>query len=162
MIICGIDPGTQCTGFGILDIERDRSVYREHGVIRPKSPDLDVRLKEIFLRITDILQEYKPAEAAIETSFYATNAQTALKLGQVRGVIILAVTLLDIPVFEYTPTEIKKATCGYGHAEKGQISAMVHALLGIPKGKITSQDASDALAVSLCHVSSRRMKRLTA
>ncbi|MEN6472559.1 MAG: crossover junction endodeoxyribonuclease RuvC [Syntrophaceae bacterium] len=162
MIICGIDPGTQYTGFGILDIERDRSVYRNHGVIRPKSKNLDVRLKEIFLRITDILQAYQPAEAAIETSFYATNAQTALKLGQVRGVIILAVTLLDIPVFEYTPTEVKKATCGYGHAEKGQISTMVHTLLGIPKGKITSQDASDALAVSLCHVSSRRMKRLTA
>jgi crossover junction endodeoxyribonuclease RuvC len=162
MIICGIDPGTQCTGFGILDIERDRSVYRDHGTIRPKEQDFDLRLKEIFLRITDILKDHKPAEAAIETSFYATNAQTALKLGQVRGVIILAVTLLDIPIFEYTPTEIKKATCGYGHAEKGQISAMVHALLGIPKGKITSQDASDALAVSLCHVSSRKMKRLRA
>jgi len=162
MIICGIDPGTQCTGYGILDVERDRSVYRDHGVIRPKSQDLDLRLKEIFLRITDILREHQPTEAAIETSFYATNAQTALKLGQVRGVIILAVTLLDIPIFQYTPTEIKKATCGYGHAEKGQISAMVHTLLGIPRGKIVSRDASDALAVSLCHVSSRRMKRLTA
>lgn len=162
MIICGIDPGTQCTGFGILEIERDRSVYLEHGTIRPKARDLNLRLKEIFQQITGILEAYQPTEAAIETSFYATNAQTALKLGQVRGVIILAVTLLDIPVFEYTPTEIKKATCGYGHAEKGQISAMVHTILGISKGKVTSQDASDALAVSLCHVASRRMKRLIA
>lgn len=162
MIICGIDPGTQCTGFGILEIEHDRGVALAHGTVRPKAHDLDQRLKEIFLRITDILREHRPAEAAIETSFFATNAQTALKLGQVRGVIILAATLLDIPIFEYTPTEIKKATCGYGHAEKGQINAMVSTLLSIPKGSISSQDASDALAVGLCHLASRRMRRLSA
>lgn len=162
MIICGIDPGTQCTGFGIIDIERDRGILIAQGTIRPKVSDLDARLKEIFLTVTGLLQEHKPGEMAIETSFYATNAQTALKLGQARGVIILAATLRDIPVFEYTPTEIKKATCGYGHAEKLQINTMVHTLLGIPKGRITSQDATDALAVGLCHAASRRMRRLSA
>lgn len=160
MIICGIDPGSQCTGYGILDIVRDKSIYVAHGTIRPKAHYLSLRLKEIFLYITDILKDYKPIEVAIETSFYSTNAQTAMKLGQVRGVIILAVTMLDIPVFEYTPTEIKKATCGYGHAEKYQIGAMINTLLHIPKGKITSQDASDALAIGYCHTSSRRMKRI--
>lgn len=162
MIICGIDPGTQCTGYGILDITAHQSIYIAHGTIRPKASDLTQRLKEIFLKVTDMLSAYQPHEGAIETSFYATNAQTALKLGQVRGIIILAMTMRDIPVYEYTPTEIKKATCGYGHAEKGQIGAMVHTLLKLPRGAIASKDATDALAIGFCHASSRRMKRIGA
>lgn len=163
MIICGIDPGTRATGYGILDI-RSRSqaslAYVTHGVIRPKSEDLASRLKEIFLSITEIFREHSPAEVAIESTFHALNAQSALKLGQARGVVILAASLLSIPVFEYSPTEVKKATCGYGRAGKDQISAMITTILHLPKGTVASADASDALAIGLCHSSSRRMKEL--
>jgi len=156
MIICGFDPGTHCTGYGVIDINGSSLKHIAHGTIRPKAPGLSDRLKEIHLNVISILEEFRPAEFSIETSFFATNAQTALKLGQVRGVIILAATLLGIPVFEYTPTQIKKAACGYGHADKQQISDMVAMLLGVKKGTIASKDASDALAVGICHSASRR------
>ncbi|HNY66568.1 MAG TPA: crossover junction endodeoxyribonuclease RuvC [Deltaproteobacteria bacterium] len=163
MIICGIDPGTRITGYGILDIRtrpRSQLSYVSHGTIRPKGEDLPLRLKEIFLKITDVFREYRPDEVAIETTFHALNAQSALKLGQARGAIILAASLLEIPVFEYTPTEVKKATCGYGHAGKDQISAMIATILHLPKGQVASADASDALAIGLCHSSCRRLKEL--
>jgi crossover junction endodeoxyribonuclease RuvC len=164
MIICGIDPGTRITGYGILDIRsrpRAELAYVSHGTIRPKGDDLSLRLKEIFLRITELFQEHRPAEVAIETQFHALNAQSALKLGQARGVIILAASLLEIPVFEYSPTEVKKATCGYGHADKDQIAAMITTILHLPKGSVASADASDALAIGLCHSSSRRMREFS-
>jgi crossover junction endodeoxyribonuclease RuvC len=162
MIICGIDPGTRATGYGILTLNSSPSslVYVAHGTIKPKSDDITGRLKEIFDGLTDIFKQYKPDEVAVESSFHALNAQTALKLGQARGAIILAAAMLGIPVFEYTPTEVKKATCGYGHAEKGQIHAMVSTILHLPKGTVKSMDASDALAISVCHSSSRRMRSL--
>ncbi|MGC9325447.1 MAG: crossover junction endodeoxyribonuclease RuvC [Desulfomonilia bacterium] len=162
MIICGIDPGTRCTGYGVLDIHASASslVYIAHGTIRPRAQDIPSRLKEIFLGTTEIFQEFVPKEIAIESSFHAMNAQSALKLGQARGAVILAAMLLDIPVFEYTPTEIKKATCGYGHAHKDQIYAMVNTILHLPGELVTSRDASDALAIGVCHSSSRRFRRL--
>jgi len=162
MIICGIDPGTRITGYGVLAVSGSRSSlsYVSHGTIRPKAEALDMRLKEIFLGITDIFREHKPQEIAIESTFHALNVQSAMKLGQARGVIILAASLLNIPVFEYSPTEVKKATCGYGRAGKDQISAMISTLLRLPKGAVVSTDASDALAIGLCHSSSRRMREL--
>ncbi len=158
MIICGIDPGTRFTGYGLLEIKGNQISYLAHGTISPKGDDLPQRLKTVHLGIAEVLEKFSPAEVAVETSFYAKNAQTALKLGQVRGVIVLAASLLDIPVFEYTPTEVKKATCGYGRADKEQIGSMVAALLKMPK--ISSHDASDALAVGICHSSSRKIRRL--
>lgn len=159
MIICGVDPGTRATGYGILELQLNGSAeYIIHGTIRPRAKDLPGRLKQIYLELLQVFEHFKPQEVAVESSFYAKNAQTAMKLGQVRGVIILAATLHDIPVFEYTPTEIKSATCGYGHAGKDQVSSMVSTLLNLPQGLIVSRDATDALAVSVCHTSSRRMK----
>jgi len=162
MIICGIDPGTRSTGYGVLDMQSSSSslVHVAHGTIKPRSGDTAGRLREIFEGLTDILRQYRPAEVAVESSFHALNSQSALKLGQARGAILLAAALLDIPVFEYTPTEVKKATCGYGHAEKDQIHAMVCTILHLPKGLIRSLDASDALAIGVCHSSTRRMRRL--
>ncbi len=163
MIICGIDPGTRATGYGVLDIQATSQAtlrYVSHGTIKPKSEALTLRLKEIFLSVTEVFRLYNPSEVAIEATFHALNAQSALKLGQARGAVILAASLLDIPVFEYTPTEVKKATCGYGRADKGQISAMITTILHLPKGMLTSPDASDALAIGLCHSSSRRLKEL--
>ena len=122
MIICGIDPGTRFTGYGVLEIKGNQVSYLDHGTISPKGDDLPDRLKMVQLGIAEGLERFSPEEVAVETSFYAKNAQTALKLGQVRGVIVLAASLLDIPVFEYTPTEVKKATCGFGRADKDQRS----------------------------------------
>lgn len=164
MIICGIDPGTRITGYGILDIRsrpRANLSYVAHGTIRPKGDDLSLRLKEIFLKITEIFHEYRPAEIAVETTFHALNAQSALKLGQARGAVLIAASLLDLPVFEYSPTEVKKATCGYGHADKDQVSAMISTILHLPRGTVASADASDALAIGLCHSSSRKLRELT-
>lgn len=161
MIICGIDPGTRATGYGILDIlsrSQTSLAYVSHGTIRPRSEDLALRLREIFTSITEIFREYSPQEVAIESTFHAVNVQSALKLGQARGVVILAASLLSIPVFEYSPTEVKKATCGYGRAGKDQVSAMIATILHLPKDAIASADASDALAIGLCHSSCRRLK----
>lgn len=162
MRICGIDPGTRATGYGILEIRSSPASlqYVAHGTIRPGSEDMAIRLREIFEGLTDIFRQFSPEEVAVETTFHAVNSQSALKLGQARGVILLAASLLEIPVFEYTPTEVKKATCGYGHAEKGQIHAMVSTILHLPKGAVRSMDASDALAIGVCHSSSRRMRRV--
>jgi crossover junction endodeoxyribonuclease RuvC len=117
------------------------------------------RLKELYLGLTEIFQRFSPAEIAVEATFHALNAQSALKLGQARGSVLLAAAMLDIPVFEYTPTEVKKATCGYGHAQKDQIHVMVSTILHLSRDAVTSRDASDALAIGVCHSSSRRMKR---
>lgn len=163
MVICGIDPGTRITGYGVLDIgsrPRANLSYVAHGTIRPGGDDLSLRLKEIFLKITDIFSEYQPVEVAVETTFHALNAQSALKLGQARGAVLIAASLLDIPVFEYSPTEVKKATCGYGHADKDQVSAMISTILHLPRGTVASADASDALAIGLCHSSSRKLREL--
>ena len=162
MIICGIDPGTRATGYGILDMRTKpvSLVHIAHGAIKPRSDDTAGRLKEIFEGLTNIFRQFCPEEAAVETSFHALNSQSALKLGQARGAILLAAALMSIPVFEYTPTEVKKATCGYGHADKYQIHAMVSAILHLQKRAITSMDASDALAIGVCHSSSRVMRRL--
>jgi crossover junction endodeoxyribonuclease RuvC len=162
MRICGIDPGTRATGYGIIDMRSSSASLSHvaHGVIRPCSDEMALRLKEIFQGLTELFGQFRTAEVAVETSFHAINSQTALKLGQARGAILLAASLMDIPVFEYTPTEVKKATCGYGHAGKEQVHAMVSAILHLPKGELKSMDASDALAVGICHTSSRRMRRL--
>lgn len=160
MRILGIDPGTRATGYGILEIcaRPMQLVYVCHGAIKPRSEGIVERLKDIFYGITEVIEAHGPAEVAVETAFHGLNTQSALTLGQARGVILLAATLKDLPVFEYSPAEVKKATCGYGRAEKDQIHSMVCTILNIPRSAVTSRDASDALAVGVCHASSRRMR----
>jgi len=163
MIICGIDPGTRTTGYGVLEIRenpRGSLAYVAHGTIRPRAESLSKRLREIFVDMTELFRRYHPAEVAVEATFHALNVQSAFKLGQARGAVILAASLLDIPVFEYTPTEVKKATCGYGRAGKEQIASMIMSVLRIPRGSAIPDDATDALAIGLCHSSSRRMREL--
>lgn len=160
MIICGIDPGTRFTGFGVLETGSATDKHIAHGTLSPKGDDLSLRLKEIYLGLVKVFETYQPAEVAVETSFYAKNAQTALKLGQVRGVIFLAAAMAQIPIFEYSPSEIKKAVCGYGQAEKEQVSTMVKTILHLGPDVLDSLDASDALATCICHASSRKFRRL--
>ena len=150
MIILGIDPGTQTTGYGVVETGGRSLLHRAHGDIRMKrgQPMSDC-LKQIYDQLSVIITEYAPDAVALEDIFYGKNVKSLVKLAQARGVIILAASHRDIPLYEYTPLEVKKATVGYGRAEKGQVQHMVRAILSLQE--IPPPDASDALAVAICH-----------
>jgi crossover junction endodeoxyribonuclease RuvC len=167
MIILGVDPGTLITGFGIIEVERGKYSVLTYDVIKNSGDDsMPIRLKRIYSRLCEIIDHYHPDEFAIETAFYGKNAQSALKIGHARGVSILAAVNYEIPTTEYSPREIKKGVTGNGAASKHQVQFMVQTQLKlreVPK----YFDASDALAVALCHsfqmvngkATSRRMQR---
>lgn len=151
----GIDPGSLVTGYGVIDGDRDQVRYVASGGIRTKSSDpLPERLKTIYDGLTRVIREYGPGEAAVENIFNARNAQSALKLGHARGVALLAVVNAGIPVAEYLPTVVKKAVVGSGHADKEQVERTVEMILGHLCRK--GYDASDALAVAICHFYTHR------
>lgn len=131
--------------------------YVASGCLRIKGDDFPLRLKQIFAGISDIVEEYQPAEMAIEQVFMHKNADSALKLGQARGAAICAVQLFDIPVFEYAARQVKQAVVGKGSADKLQVQQMVKILLGIT-GELQI-DASDALGISLCHANFQQTQR---
>jgi crossover junction endodeoxyribonuclease RuvC len=151
MIILGVDPGTLITGYGILEVERGNYSVITYGVVKNSSDrSMPIRLKQIYERLCQIIDEYHPDEFAIETAFYGKNAQSALKLGHARGVSILAAVNHQIPTTEYSPREIKKAVTGNGAASKQQVRYMIKSQLKL-RDAIKLYDASDALAVTLCH-----------
>ena len=156
MIIIGIDPGSAATGYGLLQIKSaGKIVHIANGTITTSSKEsFSKRLLTIHQKLREQLEIYQPAELAVEDIFYAKNVKSALKLGHVRGVVMLTAMQQQIPVFEYTPTQIKQAVTGYGRAEKIQVQRMLKTLLKIEK--ISSADASDALAVAICHSFSRK------
>lgn len=153
MRVLGIDCGTEITGYGIVELStEDRLAFLCCGVIKLslRTP-LAERLRTIFDRLSTIILEYRPEQAAIEDVFYAVNAKSALKLGQVRGVAMLAASSAGLEVAEYAPLTIKSAVVGYGRAEKHQVQHMVTRLLQlneIPE----PPDAADALAIAICHL----------
>ncbi|MEJ2508332.1 MAG: crossover junction endodeoxyribonuclease RuvC [Gammaproteobacteria bacterium] len=147
--ILGIDPGSRITGYGVIEIDHARAVYLTSGCIRVSGSELAGRLHEIFCGVRAIVQEFGPAEVAIESVFMHRNADSALKLGQARGVAICAAVDSALPVSEYSPTQIKQAVVGRGNATKDQVQHMVRALLGLAGAP--QADAADALAVALCH-----------
>jgi crossover junction endodeoxyribonuclease RuvC len=153
MRVLGIDCGTEITGYGIVELSaEDRLAFLSCGTIKLslRTP-LAVRLRTIFDRLSAIILEYGPEQAAIEDIFYAVNAKSALKLGQVRGVAMLAASSAGLEVAEYAPLTIKSAVVGYGRAEKHQVQHMVTRLLQlneIPE----PPDAADALAIAICHL----------
>jgi crossover junction endodeoxyribonuclease RuvC len=149
MRILGIDPGSRLTGFGIIDIDGDRVRPVHFGVIKAGSGEFTGRLGIIFTGIRNLVEEYRPDEAAVETVFVSHNANSAIKLGQARGAAVCAVIDGDIPVAEYSPRSVKQAIVGRGAADKVQVQHMVRVLLGLPEAP--QEDASDALAVALCH-----------
>jgi len=159
MKVLGIDPGTATTGWGIIDAkDRSNNVIVACGCIKtPANKPLDERLEEIFSNIQTILKKYKPDVMAIEELFFAKNAKTAIQVGHARGVAMLAASKLKIPVYEYTPLQVKQAVVGYGRAAKGQVQAMLKVLLkesDIPK----QDDTADALAVAITHAQTRRYR----
>ena len=150
MRILGLDPSLSSTGWGIIEVENNRVRYVADGFIKtePKT-DLTERLYTIYNTLCDVIEFYKPDEAAIEQVFLNSNAVSTIKLGQARGVVILAPATYRIPLTEYEPNQIKKAVVGVGHAEKGQVETMVKILL--PGCKPKNNDSSDALAAAICH-----------
>lgn len=149
--ILGIDPGSRLTGFGIIEqSHKKQPTCLLGGCIRLTAPDMPTRLGKLFAEVQDIVKIYKPTELAIERVFVHKNVQSALKLGQARGVVIAAVMSANLPVYEYAPREIKQAIVGKGGADKIQIQHMVQILLTLnAKPQV---DAADALAVALCHL----------
>ena len=153
ILVLGIDPGSRVTGYGIVRIEEGSPTYVASGCIETTGPDFPSRLKDIFQGIDELINRYRPDEFAIEEVFVARNPMSALKLGQARGAAIAAAVTNDLGVNEYAARRIKQSVVGSGRATKGQVQHMVQALLelqGIP-----STDASDALAVAICHVNTR-------
>jgi len=147
--ILGIDPGSRITGFGIIERQRQKSVYVTSGCIRTQSKLMPQRLQEIYTGLTQIIEQYQPTISAIEQVFVHRNVASALKLGQARGVAILACVQHNLTVHEYAPTQIKQAVVGNGHAEKIQVQQMVKILLSL--SKMPQVDAADGLAAALCH-----------
>jgi crossover junction endodeoxyribonuclease RuvC len=156
MRVLGIDCGSRVTGYGVIDSDGADCFFVSCGAIRSKPSDpLAERLKSIHSGIVDIIRKLQPEAAAFESLFYATNVQSALKLGHVRGVSMFAAAAANLPVYEYSPLEVKSAVTGYGRAEKPQVQQMVRALLRLNAAP-EPYDASDALAVAICHVHTNR------
>jgi len=159
MRVLGIDCGSRVTGYGVIDSNGADCIYVCCGAIRSKSSDpLADRLKSIYSGIVQIIRELEPEAAAFESLFYATNVQSALKLGHVRGVSMFAAAEANLPIYEYSPLEVKSGVTGYGRAEKPQVQQMVRALLKL-NAPPQPYDASDALAVAICHIHTNRFNK---
>lgn len=151
MRILGVDPGSGSTGYGIIETDGSNLRVVLYGAIRTNTRlPFHERLLKIYKDLTEVLLYHKADLMAIEEVFYATNVQSALRLGQARGVALLVAAQQRLPVSEYSPLEIKNAVVGYGRAEKSQIQMMVKLLLGLDEIP-SPDDASDALAVAICH-----------
>jgi crossover junction endodeoxyribonuclease RuvC len=157
--VFGIDPGSHRTGYGCIETDGSRHVIVFCGAISTPPGSFPIKLRTIHDRLAELLEESRPDFVAIENLFHATNVQSALKLGHARGVAMLAAVEAGLEVFEYTPTEIKRAVAGYGRAEKHQVQQMVARLLGL-SAVPAPNDAADALAVAICHVHSRQPDRI--
>jgi len=151
VIILGVDPGSNVTGYGLISSNGERSILIESGIIEsPSQHALPEKLKEIFEGLQRIIKKNHPHQFAIEQAFYSKNAKSALIMGQARGVAILAAARFNLPISEYSPREIKCGIVGNGGASKSQVQYMVKKLLHL-KELPQPPDAADALAVALCH-----------
>jgi crossover junction endodeoxyribonuclease RuvC len=151
MIVLGIDPGTAATGYGVVARRGERVVALDGGVIvtGPEVP-LERRLAAIHERLAELLAEHRPEAMAVESLYFGRNVRTALAVGHARGVALLAAGQRRVPVFAYTPQQVKGAVCGSGRAAKDQVQRMVQALLALPAPP-EPDHAADALAVAICH-----------
>ncbi|MBQ3115079.1 MAG: crossover junction endodeoxyribonuclease RuvC [Clostridia bacterium] len=151
MKILGIDPGIAIVGFGIIEYDGVNFKVVDYGTVTsPAHTPLPFRLKMVYDDMCYIIDKYKPDQVAIEELFFNNNAKTAIAVGQARGVLILAAQNKNIPVYEYTPLQVKQGVVGYGRAEKNQVQQMVKSILKlheVPK----PDDTADALAIAVCH-----------
>jgi len=155
LIILGIDPGLNHTGFGVVEVKNDKIRSLEYGCITNKieSEFLD-KIKKIYTEIEILFNKYSPHELVLEEIFFSRNTRSAIDVGKVCGAVALTATLLGINMFMYTPLQVKQAVVGYGRATKSQVQSMVKVLLSLPD--IPRPDhAADALAVAICHIHSK-------
>jgi crossover junction endodeoxyribonuclease RuvC len=152
MRILGIDCGTQRTGYGLIESDGRHHTFVNAGVIGTNvSDDLAVRLAAIASELRHVLNSFRPEAVAVEEVFHSINSKSALKLAHVRGVVLLLAAEAGVPVSEYSPLSIKMSVTGYGRAEKQQVGLMVRSLLDAQSAAFATFDASDALAVAICH-----------
>src|ERR1051326_31542 len=153
MRVLGIDCGSHCTGYGVVELGTDRQLACcLAGAIRPRPGDsMSSKLHQIFFELERVIAAHRPQVVAIEEVFYAVNIKSALKLGQIRGVAMLAASAAGLEVAEYSPLSIKSAVVGYGRAEKQQVQQMVMRLLNLPSVPEPA-DTADALALAICHI----------
>lgn len=158
MRILGIDPGTGMTGYGIIEIAGNRLLHIDNGILKTSSATpLAQRLQLIYRGLEQIIDTYRPHSMSVEQVFLAKNPRAALTLGHARGAALLAGVNAGLDIDEYSALQVKSAVVGYGHAAKQQVQQMVKVLLNLPE--IAQEDASDALAVAICHAHSRTMKQ---
>jgi len=149
--VLGIDPGTAACGYAIVHESAGRLRALDHGWFKtPAGERPELRLKTIFEHVQGLVEAFEPAAVALEESFVGADARTALSVGQARGVVLVASALAGVECAEYAPARVKQAVCGYGRAEKAQVSRMVQAILSL-EAPPSSSHASDALAVAMCH-----------
>ncbi len=162
MRILGIDPGTIRMGYGVVDWENDELTMVDCGVLGASSKlPVSQRLHKLYISLQDVIGRHQPSEIAVEEPFVAKNVRSAMLVGEARAVAILAATSRDIPVDEYSPRLVKQVGTSYGGSDKEQVKEMVRILLGLPTPP-HSMDASDALAVAICHTYQSRLERLLA
>jgi len=152
-IILGIDPGSRVTGYGVIRSEGRALEYLDSGCVRVGDRSMPERLQTIYTGLAEIIASYRPEEMAIEQVFLSRNVDSALKLGQARGVAIVCGANAGLPISEYSARQVKQATVGKGGADKHQIQHMVQAIFGLQRKP--GEDAADALAIALCHAHMR-------
>ena len=153
MRVLGIDPGSRITGYGIIQKQGNRLLHIDNGAIfTDAAGEFPLRLHRIYEALSEIIDRYRPDAMAVEQVFFSNNVQSALKLGQARGAAIVAGVSAGLPVSEYSALQVKQAVVGHGKAAKEQVQQMVKVLLNLPE--IAQADASDALAVAICHANS--------
>ena len=158
MIILGVDPGSRNLGYGLIEKTGNQMKVIDHGTLElyhkeykgiPVDETTPSRLKEIFVRLGEVIQQYKPHVMAVEKVFFAKNAVSALKLGQARGVVLLTAAVHDLEIYEYSVTEVKSTLTGHGRADKEQVAKMLTLMMGAKD--FATLDASDALALAAAH-----------
>lgn len=157
MIIMGVDPGFAITGFGVVEYQNNKLKLLDVGAVNTKAGELFTwRLLQIEEKLTEVIQKYHPDAFAIEELFFNNNAKTAIAAAQGRGVAVISAVKCGIPVYEYTPLQVKQAVAGYGRADKNQVQQMVKVILKMDK-IIKPDDAADAVAIAICHAFSHLM-----
>jgi len=157
MIVLGIDPGMAETGYGVIAIEGSRMRAVDHGVLATSAQDpAATRLAAIHDRVADLVARHAPESAALEDLYVGANPRTILSVGQARGAVLAACGAAGVEAAGYPPAEVKKAVCGFGRADKGQMMRMVSAILGLDAAPATDH-AADALAVAVCHATRSRV-----